>query len=372
MDRLAAWLIETGLPPHGYCLLWQPQLIALHVVSDAVIGLSYFSIPVALGWLLVKRRQLEFNWIVWLFAAFILACGTTHFLSILVLWVPAYGLEGLVKGFTAIVSLATAILMWPLVPRLLALPSPSELQRLNAELRREAEARERAEGQLVQAQKMEAFGQLTGGVAHDFNNLLQIVAGNIERALRTLPEDAPAARYLGQATVATDRAAAMTSQLLAFARRSPLQVALQPIAPIIAESRPLLARAAGERVSVSLDVAPDLQAARTDRNQLESALLNLVINARDAMPAGGTVALGARNADGFVLIEIADEGEGMDAETLAKATEPFFTTKPVGAGSGLGLSQVYGFLNQTGGHMEIRSSPGTGTTVALYLPTEGR
>lgn len=370
MDALMRWLIETGLPPHGYCLLWQPQLVALHVVSDAIIGLAYFSIPVALAWLVLKRRQIEFNWVIVLFAAFILACGTTHFISILVLWVPAYGLEGVAKAFTAIVSIATAILIWPIVPKILAMPSPTELQRLNAELVREAEARAHAEEQLRQAQKMEAFGQLTGGIAHDFNNLLLIVAGNIERAMRAVPEKTPAARNLANALTASDRAGALTAQLLAFARKSPLEVRLQEVAPILQGARELLGQAAGENVDITFDIADDLHPVLTDRNQLENALLNLVLNARDAMPAGGKVGIAARNRENEVEIVVRDEGTGMDEATLEKAAEPFFTTKPIGSGSGLGLSQVYGFLHQIGGRLQISSTPGTGTTVRLFLSTE--
>jgi signal transduction histidine kinase len=368
MNELNRWLIETGMPPHGYCLLWQPDLLLLHVISDALIGLAYFSIPVALGVLLVRKRNLEFNWVIWLFAAFILACGTTHFLSILVLWVPAYGLEGVVKALTALISVITAILIWPLLPKLLALPMPSELQRLNDQLRAEADERARVEGQLRQAQKMEALGQLTGGIAHDFNNLLMIVSGSVERAMRPGKDEAAQRRSLENALTATGRAGELTRQLLAFARKSTLLLVSQRIDTIVDGIGDLLRRAAGERIAVELAMPANLPPAIVDRNQLENAILNLVINARDAMPDGGVIHLSAIDLPDETQLTIADNGHGMDAQTLAKATEPFFTTKPVGSGSGLGLSQVYGFVEQIGGRMQISSEPGTGTQVSLFLP----
>ncbi len=370
MNELRRWLIETGMPPHGYCLLWQPDLLALHVIADAVIGLAYFSIPVAMAVYLTRRRELQFTWVIWLFATFILACGTTHFISILVLWVPAYGLEGVVKGITALVSIATAILIWPLLPKLLALPTPAELQRLNTQLIKEAEERAVVEGQLRQAQKMEALGQLTGGIAHDFNNLLMIVSGNVERALRTAPEAAPERRNLENALTATARAGELTRQLLAFARKSTLLLIAQDVQAIIQGINDLLMRAAGEKIAVEVAIAPDLPPVVVDRNQLENAVLNLVINARDAMPDGGTIRIAAEDTGREIRFSISDTGTGMDAQTLQRATEPFFTTKPVGSGSGLGLSQVYGFVEQIGGRMEIVSEPGTGTVVTLYLPKE--
>jgi signal transduction histidine kinase len=368
MNELNRWLIETGMPPHGYCLLWQPDLLLLHVISDALIGLAYFSIPVALGVLLVRKRNLEFNWVIWLFAAFILACGTTHFLSILVLWVPAYGLEGVVKALTALISVITAILIWPLLPKLLALPMPSELQRLNDQLRAEADERARVEGQLRQAQKMEALGQLTGGIAHDFNNLLMIVSGSVERAMRPGKDEAAQRRSLENALTATGRAGELTRQLLAFARKSTLLLVSQRIDTIVDGIGDLLRRAAGERIAVELAMPANLPPAIVDRNQLENAILNLVINARDAMPDGGVIHISAIDLPDETQLTIADNGHGMDAQTLAKATEPFFTTKPVGSGSGLGLSQVYGFVEQIGGRMQISSEPGTGTQVSLFLP----
>lgn len=374
---MAQWLQQfftaRGLPPHGYCLLWDPKLIWTHVVADAAIGLAYFSIPLVLAKLLAKRRDIELSWVIVLFAAFILLCGTTHFISILVLWVPVYGFEGVVKLVTGFVSVLTAVLLWPLLPKIIALPSPAQLQRVNEQLVNEAREREKTEALLRQSQKMEAIGQLTGGIAHDFNNLLTIVMGNLERAMRDLPEDAPQHRNLANAVTATERAAELIDQLLAFARKQPVQVMRQDPNHVVRSVAPLIERTIGSHVELRFDLAGDVRRIATDRNQLENALLNLSINARDAMPAGGTLTISTRNADdGRVEIAVADTGTGMDAETVRRATEPFFTTKPVGRGTGLGLSQVYGFVEQMGGTLHIESTPGTGTRVVLCFLAEGK
>ena len=244
----------------------------------------------------------------------------------------------------------------------------SECQRVNDVLR--------------QSQKMEAVGQLTGGIAHDFNNLLQIVTGNLEIVLRSLPADAERLhRAAGNAMAGAERAATLTQRLLAFSRRQPL--APKPLDPnrLIDDMSDLMSRTLGEQVRVQTDLARDLWPVEADANQLENAILNLAVNARDAMAAGGTLTMTTGNTilgEGdveedtlpgqYVSVAVCDTGAGMSDATLARVFEPFFTTKDVGRGTGLGLSMVYGFVKQSGGHLRIESSVGRGTTVNLYLP----
>ena len=251
----------------------------------------------------------------------------------------------------------------------------------------EVAERSKAEAALRQAQKMEAVGQLTGGIAHDFNNLLTVVTGNIDMAARALDatghSDARAQRALGNALKGAERAAALTQRLLAFSRRQPL--APKPVDPdrLVAGMSDLVHRALGETVKLEIVTSPGLWRVEADPNQLEAAILNLAVNARDAMPDGGTVTIETANArldeayaaehaevapGQYVVIAVTDTGIGMSKETAARVFEPFFTTKEVGKGTGLGLSQVYGFTKQSGGHVKVYSEEGHGTTVKIYLP----
>jgi signal transduction histidine kinase len=361
--------MTQGLAPHGYCLLWDPALIWLHVISDAIIGLSYFSIPIALGVFLARRRDIEFGWLLWLFALFIMACGTTHFLSILVLWVPVYGIEGLVKLVTAAASLLTAVALWPLLPKLIALPSPRQLQQANAALQHEAMERARMEEERRQSQKLEAIGQLTGGIAHDFNNILTVVIGSIERAARVIDTPDRAQVALHRALEATGRATALTAQLLAFARKTPMQIEAHDVNHIIHDLAYILELIVGESITVLAKPDSAALSVDVDRSQLETALINLAANARDAMPNGGilTIETFASGADRIAL-RVSDTGIGMDPDALVRATEPFYTTKAVGQGTGLGLSQAYGFARQVGGELTIESAPNQGTRITILLP----
>lgn len=370
-DSISSFLSIRGLPPHGYCLLWDPSLIWTHVASDAIIAAAYFSIPFVLWRLLKARPDIEFGWMVGLFATFILACGTTHLFNIYVLWVPAYGIEAAIKALTALSSIGTALLLLPLLPKLIALPSPAQLQAVNDQLVLESAERERTAEMLRQSQKLEVIGRITGGVAHDFNNLLQIVIGNIERAERLTGGSNPAVtKALANAAVGAQRAAELTDQLLTFARRQPLTPVAVSLNGLIEETMPLVERASGETVILDFLPHTDDPYVKIDRTQLQNALLNLAINARDAMPAGGSLKISVHEDDRRECIElrVTDTGIGMDAETLEQSTEPFFTTKPVGSGTGLGLSQVLGMVEQIGGSLKIESDRGTGTRVSLFLP----
>lgn len=247
------------------------------------------------------------------------------------------------------------------------------------------EEREATAEALRQSQKMEAIGQLTGGLAHDFNNMLTGVIGSLDLIGRFLQsgrvDQIP--RYLEAANTSAQRAAALTARLLAFGRRQSLDIRPTDVNGLVRGMEDLLRRTLGEQISVGVQLADGLLPASTDANQLENALLNLCINARDAMPDGGfltiettSMHLGADFAHTgedlqpgeYVVLSVSDDGQGMSAETMAKVFEPFFTTKPIGQGTGLGLSMIYGFLKQSGGHVRIYSELGNGTSVKLFLP----
>ena len=539
MNFLSAFFDTQQFAPHGQCLLWQSDLLILYTVSDAAIALAYFSIPLALAYFVIKRRDIAFRWVFVLFCIFIVACGTTHIFDIWTLWNPDYGVAGLVKAVTAIASVLTAVMLWDLMPKALALPGPAQLQSLNfllekelgehrnatatlkdmtealerrvqertaalereieqrratetellksreqfrhlflsnplamwiydrdtqhflevndaainnygysreeflkmrlpdirppedvarlmAVLQKEAGAYEQssnwhhrrkngevitvdifthqidieghdarlavvldvtqrniAEEQLRQAQKMEAIGQLTGGIAHDFNNLLAIIQGNIELVQERVKGEPKLAEMIDYALRASERGASLTKRLLAYSRQQPLAPKPVDIAVLIAGMTDLLRRALGETIEVKTHMAPGLWPTRIDPNELEHAMLNLAVNARDAMPNGGTLSIEAENTQldsayaehnievkpgAYVMIAITDTGGGMSKEVIERVFEPFFTTKPIGQGSGLGLSMVYGFVKQSGGNIKVYSEPGQGTTIRLYLP----
>ena len=246
----------------------------------------------------------------------------------------------------------------------------------------EAERRELAEQALRQSQKMEAVGQLTGGVAHDFNNLLTIIIGNLGIAKRGVVE-ARAERALNNALIGAERAAQLTQRLLAFSRRQPLNPRVLDVNKLIVSISDLLVRTLGENIELESIGAAGLWKVEADASELELTLLNLALNARDAMPEGGKLTIETSNAyldEGYcqqhagvapgqyILIAVTDNGGGMSAETIDRAFEPFFTTKEAGKGTGLGLSQVYGFMKQSEGHVKIYSEFGEGTTIKLYLP----
>jgi PAS domain S-box-containing protein len=514
-------LDSSMFSPHGICLLWEPELIWLHVVSDALIALAYFSIPFVLAIFVSKRRDLKFGWVYWAFGIFILACGLTHILSIYTLWVPIYGVEGLVKALTAAASVVTAGMLWPLLPQLLTIPSPFELRQAQEALKEEemkgrdseqllqqfrqaqqalresmarltavvetavdgfilidargrillfnpacerlfgyradevfhenvkmlmpptysahhdeyirnflqtgerkiigigreviglrkdgstfpmelsvgeakqdgesifvgiihdVTGRKHTEEQLRQAQKMEMVGQLSGGIAHDFNNLLTVIVGNAEHLGEQLRSRQDLQRISNDICEAGERGAELTQRLLAFSRRQLLHPREVDCHELLDSMRKLLRRTMRENIEISIAPSSERILAFADRAQLESSVLNLALNAQDAMPNGGHLTLSTSVASlddeyqgqhpeiapgEYAMIAVTDDGVGMTAEIAARAFEPFYTTKEVGKGSGLGLSMVYGFAKQSNGHVSIYSEVGLGTTVRIYLP----
>ncbi len=247
-----------------------------------------------------------------------------------------------------------------------------------------AERLRSTEEALLQSQKMEAVGQLTGGIAHDFNNLLTGIVGSLDLMQTRLNQGRTdnVARYINAAMTSANRAAALTHRLLAFARRQPLIPKSIDVNQLVVSLEDLLRRTIGETIDLRIVATDDLWSTLCDPNQLESALLNLAINARDAMPDGGSLTIGTSNSrldsvtaetpalspGDYVCITVADSGVGMSAEVAARAFDPFFTTKPIGQGTGLGLSMIYGFARQSNGHVTIESKIGRGTSIRLYLP----
>lgn len=259
-----------------------------------------------------------------------------------------------------------------------------ELADANTRITREILDRQKVEEAFRQAQKMEAIGQLTGGIAHDFNNLLTVIYGGLESIQRKLQvDDARLIAAINHSMIAAKRAAALTQRLLAFARRQPLEPKITDINGLVRDTSEMLRRTLGDRAELKVTLAEDLWLAAVDNNQLETSLLNLAVNARDAIADWGQLAIETSNvhmdsvevasqettvSGDFVRLSVSDTGKGMAAEVLEKAFDPFFTTKPRGQGTGLGLSQVYGFVKQSGGHITIDSQPEVGTTVTILLP----
>jgi signal transduction histidine kinase len=263
----------------------------------------------------------------------------------------------------------------------------AELTQANAELERRVEERtlerETAWAQVQQLQKLESLGQLTGGIAHDFNNLLQVISGNLEILSRRLPDDADLKSRLARAADAVDRGSTLTARLLAFARRQDLKQEAVDVPALINGMTDMLRSSLGPTIEIAVEFEDGLPPIRTDPNQLELALLNVALNARDAMPNGGSLQIAVRrenvkagrvrslNAGEYVCIAVTDTGTGMDEATLQRASEPFFTTKELGTGTGLGLSMAFGLTAQSQGALVLASQVGVGTTAELYFPVAG-
>jgi signal transduction histidine kinase len=291
--------------------------------------------------------------------------------------------ESLLMRFARYSGAALLVVMATLMLTVMALDART-VRAANERLRQEMAERESAEAALRQSQKMEAVGRLTGGIAHDFNNMLAVVLGNLDLLLRRFPDaDAKLLRFVTSSQEAAKRAAALTHRLLAFSRRQPLDPKPTDVGRTVQDMSDLIGRTLGETISIETVRGAGLWRAHVDAGQLETALVNLAVNARDAMPGGGKLTLETANAyldrtyasgqeevtpGQYIMVAVTDTGTGMPPEVLDQVFEPFFTTKPVGLGTGLGLSQVHGFVKQSGGHIAIYSEVGHGTSVKLYLP----
>lgn len=416
-------LFSADFMPHGMCYFWNPSVLWLNVTADSVIAAAYYCIPFLLFYFARKRRDIEFKAIFVAFGVFILACGSTHVLGALTVWVPVYRLDGVVKAVTAIASVATTVMLVPLLPALIRLPSPSQLQLVNRqleaevgerraaeervrqvnddlerrvaartaelaqtvdELRHEIARREEVERELVQSQKMEAVGRLAGGVAHDFNNLLTVILGYGEILREQLQSDPGGLESADEILRAGKRASALTSQLLAFSRR---QIAVPRVIDLnqaVEQMEKMLRRVIGEDIELIIRTTPELGAMVADPSHIDQVIMNLAVNSRDAMPDGGKLILETANVSltheyvgkylniqpgSYVMLAVSDTGTGMDEATQSRIFEPFFTTKGPGKGTGLGLSIVYGIVKQAGGEIMVNSEPGRGTVFKIYFPT---
>ena len=422
LEFFSSLLSSEPFMPHGMCFMWDPGVLWLHVISDVLIAAAYYAIPVLLYYFTRRRRDIGFHGIFVAFALFILACGTTHLLSAVTVWHPIYRLDGVVKGLTALVSVGTFLMLIPLMPTLVSLPSPAQIRRVNAtlaaeiEIRRTAEAevrkmneelelrvaartadykqalddlraemrrREELEQQLIQAQKLEAIGRLAGGVAHDFNNLLTVILGYNEMLRDHLKDDPAGSDYVAEVLQASERASALTNQLLAFSRRQVSVPRVVDLNDLVRNIDKMLRRIIGEDVRLDVRPGESLPPVEVDPSQIDQVIMNLAVNSRDAMPAGGRLMIETSRVDlvetyaathvtpapgSYALLTVSDTGVGMDATTRARIFEPFFTTKEQGKGTGLGLSIVYGIVKQNGGEILVYSEPGQGTVFKIYIP----
>ena len=415
--------------PHGMCYLWQPGVLWLNVVSDALITLAYFSIPFTLLYFVRRRKDLQFNWMFVCFAIFIVACGTTHLMEILVVWHPAYWVSGSVKALTALASVPTAILLVKLVPQALQLPSPRALEQVNLELWREISDREHAQSAVaqlneelelrvaertqqletanqklqranedlrqtqlavLQQERLRALGQMASGVAHDINNALTPAFLYLQSLLERESGLTPKGKeYLEIIQRAVEDVSHTVGRMRDFSRPRDIQFvpAVLQLGRLIAQVVTLtrarwlnMPQERGVVIQVEMSVPVDLPPVLGSDSEIRDALTNLVLNAADAMPDGGTLTLRACpifGGAGFgkdgsappthVRVDVCDTGVGMDEEIRRKCLEPFFTTKGE-RGTGLGLAMVYGTIQRHNGRIDVASEPQKGTTVSLTFP----
>lgn len=367
----------------------QPELGSIGSIAFAAAALAYLACALALVVLVHRRPDLAFRKVYLSFAAGALAAGLSHAAAVGLQWQPFPAILTALAIVAAAIAIIGAIALWMLVPKVLVMPSAESLKATNeelagmlaerdaalGELRAQIAQREQAEAALLQAQRLEAVGQLTSGVAHDFNNLLQAVAGNLELIARKPDDEDRVVRWSASALNAVERGRALTRQLLAFSRKQQRQVASIRLIELIAGMKDLIERAVAPLSQVRINAIDPSLNVEADPLQLELAVLNLAFNARDAMPEGGTLTLSAARHAGdrnptlpegeYVALTIRDTGVGMTPEVLARAAEPFFTTK--GEGTGMGLAMVSGALRESGGSLKIESEPGGGTAVTLLL-----
>ncbi len=406
LDRLFS---SAGFMPHGMCYQWQAGILALHVIADSLIALAYFSIPFTLLYFVRRRKDLQFNWMYVCFAVFIIACGLTHLMEIWTVWEPVYWLSGGVKALTALASVPTAIMLVRLIPTALRLPSPAALRRAYSRLELEITERKRAEAEVrhandlletrvaertrelevayqtlrqtqqasMQQERLRALGRMASGIAHDINNALTpatLYAQSLLDHDKTL--NAEARNDLAVIQQAIDDVTQTVARIKEFYRGRESNVAGMPVdikhllGQVIELTQARWAdmpQSRGIVVDVKTEHADHVPPIMGVQGEIRDAVTNLVFNAVDAMPSGGTLTLRSYATQHHVTVEVCDTGIGMTEEVRARCLDPFFTTKGE-RGTGLGLAMVYGMVERHSAAIEIDSEAGAGTVVRLVFP----
>jgi signal transduction histidine kinase len=404
--------------PHGHCYLWQPGLVWLHVVSNIAIALAYFSIPVLLVYFVSKRKDIPFNWVFLLFGAFIIACGMGHLMDIWTIWHPAYWLAGAIKALTAIISIYTALELIPLIPKVLALPSPAQLETANRELEQTICQLQQTQSQLIQTEKLSSLGQLIAGLAHEINNPINFIHGNlthihdyahsllnlaqvyqknypepestIQEALETsdmefIQDDLP--KVIASMQLGADRIRQIVLSLRNFSRIDEAEMKAVNIHDGIDSTLLILQHRLRPKTDHHgiqiIKTYGDLPLVECYAGQLNQVFMNILSNAIDAIEHQhlqvsdtslksfiGTITIQTEMLEqDQVLIQMTDDGPGISPDALQKIFAPFFTTKPASKGTGLGLSISHQIIvEKHGGQLECYSSLGMGTTFQIKIP----
>lgn len=379
----------SDFPPRWVCGNWSSSLGWLHIISDFAIFGAYFAIPLVLAYFVLRRKDVPFHGIFWLFILFILSCGIGHAIEATLFWQPWYRLSGTVKAITAVVSWATVFAMIPMLPKALALPG---LARINEQLAREVndrkhaeEERRKLEAQMRQTQKLESLGVLAGGIAHDFNNLLTSILGYADLASLELPPGSSARRHVDEVVNGARRAAELTNQMLAFSGKGRFVIEPLNLSEVVESMVRLLQVSISKKCALQINLAPNLPSVETDGAQIRQVIMNLIINASEAIGGNnGTIGIntGVMHCDKlylsesyldddlpegkYVYLEVTDTGHGMSPETIARIFDPFFTTKFTGRG--LGLAAVLGIVRGNRGAIKVYSELGRGTLFKVLLP----
>jgi len=388
--------------PHGMCFLWQPGVLWLHVVSDTIIAVSYFMIPLALIYFVRHRRDVPFNWMFVMFGVFILGCGATHVMAVWTLWMPNYWIDGFVKAGTALASVVTAAVLWWVLPAMLALPSTGQLRRANEDLAREIGERRRAESELERSRdkleirvgerttelfalqnelahvlRVTTMGELAASIAHEVNQPLAAIVTNANACERWVAADPPngaeAKACLRRIVRDGERASEIVKRIRSFVKKgSPRTVAPEDVNDLVNEVFVLVRDVSiRHQVEIHSDLSRGLPTVNADRVQLQQVVLNLVMNAIDAMRSvsGGRRRLTVRThteEPGQVVVSISDTGVGIGDDGVHQLFEPFYTTKASGMGMGLSVSRS--IVESHGGRLWASDHRGPGATFTFSLP----